>query len=270
MTTSTSRNAGQCAAYAEGVTSYAVGYCLQFARVCAGAAAKYPDATTASKHADLHGDRNPPRGSICYWTGGSHGYGHAAVSVGNQRIRTTDAPSPGYVSSQPLDWPETHWGLRWAGWAWDVNDQTIPHDEPPPEPEEDPMPDFINAKTAGTIKLKADAWHTIDWDNVTAGQDYIADGSPGVKVVGPYTASLAVHVTDRDGGKVQVQFVEFADGETVETNPVDTLGGVDYGRSTQVGSVADEKGRVLRARVRCSSDATLADASVMVLAFRPR
>lgn len=132
------------------------------------------------------------------------------------------------------------------------------------------MPDFINAKTAGAVKLKADAWHPIEWGKVTAGDDYIAKGSSGIKVVGPYTASLAVHVTDRDGGKVQVQFIEFADGEAVETNPVDTLGGFDYARTTQVGSVADEKGRVLRARVRCSNDATLADANVTVLAFRPR
>ena len=77
------------------------------------------------KHAGkLHTGHNPPRGAVVLWTGGSHGYGHAALSLGNHKILTTDPPGhSGGVGTQPLSMPETRWGLHYAGWTtwWGVD-----------------------------------------------------------------------------------------------------------------------------------------------------
>lgn len=107
------------------------GYCLQWSREKAGIAAMYPDAATAWRHtlAPHPGAFDPPRGAFAYWTGGSQGYGHIAVSVGQGRVRSTDAGGWGQVATVPLEWVWNHWGLPYAGWAWDVNNVTVPHDE---------------------------------------------------------------------------------------------------------------------------------------------
>ena len=115
---------------AEKSTTNSPGYCLQWSRERAGAPAVYPDASTAWRNTnDRHpGDRNPPRGSMVYWTGGSHGYGHIAVAVGGGKVRSTDSGGSGRVATVAISWPETYWGLPYAGWSWDVNETTIPHD----------------------------------------------------------------------------------------------------------------------------------------------
>jgi len=63
---------------------------------------------------------------MVYWLGGSHGYGHIAVSVGGGRVRSTDAGGAGRVATVAVGWFEDHWGLPYAGWADNVNDQVIP------------------------------------------------------------------------------------------------------------------------------------------------
>jgi hypothetical protein len=66
----------------------------------------------------LHTSHNPPRGAIVLWTGGSHGYGHAALSLGNGRILTTDPPGhAGGVGETSLNMPEVRWGHHYAGWT---------------------------------------------------------------------------------------------------------------------------------------------------------
>jgi hypothetical protein len=72
----------------------------------------------------LHTSHNPPRGAICLWTGGSHGYGHAALSLGGGRLLTTDPPGrSGGVGEVALNMPEVRWGHHWAGWTtwWGVD-----------------------------------------------------------------------------------------------------------------------------------------------------
>jgi|SRR5262245_956210 len=105
------------------------GYCLQQTRLWCGISSRYPDASTAWANTnDRHpGGRKPPRGAAVYWTGGSHGYGHIALSLGDGKIRSTDAGGSGRVATVQLGWVEAHWGLRYAGWAWDINEQTIKH-----------------------------------------------------------------------------------------------------------------------------------------------
>lgn len=108
-----------------------VGMCLQQVRQWADIPALHPDAATAWEHTgDRHpGDFDPPRGALAYWTGGSGGHGHIACSLGGRRIRTTDGDGPGRIATRPITWPNQEWGLTYAGWAWDVNGVTIPHDE---------------------------------------------------------------------------------------------------------------------------------------------
>lgn len=122
------RNAEDTARAAESSATNDPGMCLQWSRTRADIAALFPDAATAWRNA-FHrhkGDRDPPRGAMVYWLGGSHGYGHIAVSVGGGRVRSTDAAGAGNVATVALSWPEDHWGLPYAGWADNVNDVRIP------------------------------------------------------------------------------------------------------------------------------------------------
>lgn len=122
------RNAEETARSAEASTSNGVGMCLQWSRERATIPALHPDAATAWKHA-VHRhkkDRNPPRGAMVYWTGGSKGYGHIAVSLGNGKIRSSDAGGSGKPATVALTWPEQRWGMPYAGWADNVNDRVIP------------------------------------------------------------------------------------------------------------------------------------------------
>lgn len=104
------------------------GYCLIQVRTWAGIPARYGTASIAWLNTnDRHPkNRNPPRGAAVYWTGGSHGYGHIALSLGGGKIRSTDIPS-GKVSTVDLGWIERNWHHTYAGWAWDINEVTIPH-----------------------------------------------------------------------------------------------------------------------------------------------
>src|SRR5262245_22704699 len=122
------RDAESTATNAELATNNEPGMCLQWSRNRADIASMFPDAATAWKHAlDRHkGDRDPPRGAMVYWLGGSHGYGHIAVAVGGGKVRSTDAGGRGKVATVSVSWPEQNWGLPYAGWADNVNDVRIP------------------------------------------------------------------------------------------------------------------------------------------------
>jgi hypothetical protein len=81
-----------------------------------------------------HTDRHPPRGVPVAWGGGSHGNGHRAVSLGNGKIRSTDAGGRGRVATVDLDWPEKAWGLTYLGWSETISGLEIPVPEKPKPP----------------------------------------------------------------------------------------------------------------------------------------
>lgn len=86
-----------------------------------------------------HTDRNPPRGVPIAWSGGSHGYGHRAVSLGKNKdgvnmVRSTDAPVRGKVGTVPLDWFEKNWGLTYLGWSDTISGIPIPKPVTEPKP----------------------------------------------------------------------------------------------------------------------------------------
>ena len=95
------------------------GYCQQQTRMWSGIPSRYPDASTAWRNTNdrYPGNRNPPRGAHVFWTGGSHGYGHVAMSLGGGKVRSTDAGGAGKVATVDLGWVESAWGLPYAGWA---------------------------------------------------------------------------------------------------------------------------------------------------------
>jgi hypothetical protein len=122
------RDAAQTARAAERVTRNPPGYCLQWVHQRAGIPAKYLSASEAWQHAGHkhRGDRTPPVGAAVYWTGGSHGYGHIAISVGHGKVRSTDAGGEGRVATVPVGWAHRAWGLHYAGWSSSLNGYTIP------------------------------------------------------------------------------------------------------------------------------------------------
>lgn len=142
--------AEQSARNAEADTKNDPGMCQQQTRIWCGIGGGYPDASTAWKHTnDRHpGDRtNIPRGAAVYWTGGSKGFGHAALSLGNGKIRSTDAAGRGVVGTRTLEWFDQNWpSLRYAGWSWDINEVTIPHSDK----DDDDMP--LNAEDLNKIR----------------------------------------------------------------------------------------------------------------------
>ncbi|MGZ4483741.1 MAG: hypothetical protein ACXVW8_05415 [Nocardioidaceae bacterium] len=121
-------DATQTAVSARQSTRNAPGYCLRWAHLRAGIPPRYPTAADAWRHAtDRHpGDRRPPAGAAVYWTGGSHGFGHIAISVGHGKVRSTDAAGEGHVATVGVGWAHRNWGLRYAGWADSINGYTIP------------------------------------------------------------------------------------------------------------------------------------------------
>ncbi len=130
--------------------------------------------------------------------------------------------------------------------------------------EEDDVPDYAHAKLTKPVKLKADTWTAITWDTVVSNPNVFTAGQSGARIGGKrYTATLACHVTDRQGATVHTNFVEIEGKELVETNPAAGAGSVDRLVDTRIGSVG--KDRVLRARVRCKGPATLESASLVLL-----
>ncbi|RNL63659.1 hypothetical protein EFK50_07910 [Nocardioides marmoriginsengisoli] len=99
--------------------------CLKMVRGCYGVPAKAEDAATAWADAEhRHPEANPlaiPYGAPVFWTGGSKGHGHIAISTGNGECWSTDIKRPGYFDHVRIAEIERKWGLKLVGWAEDVN-----------------------------------------------------------------------------------------------------------------------------------------------------
>ena len=62
------------------------------------------------------GDRNPPVGSLLFWTTSGRA-GHVAIYVGGGMIATTDIPTDNKIGIVPATAPETQWGGTYVGWT---------------------------------------------------------------------------------------------------------------------------------------------------------
>lgn len=99
--------------------------CQRFVRTAIGAGGGARSASIAWSEADYKhaGDRNPPAGALVYWTGGSKGFGHAAISDGKGNIYTTHVG--GRVRLMPLSSLDGG-KLRYEGWSEDTNNVRVP------------------------------------------------------------------------------------------------------------------------------------------------
>lgn len=63
------------------------------------------------------GDINAPAGALVFWSGGSTGAGHVALSLGGGKIVSTDYPRSGITSTTTIDAISNGWGEHYQGWA---------------------------------------------------------------------------------------------------------------------------------------------------------
>lgn len=93
-------------------------------------AADAEDGWKSEPESARHGDRTPPAGVPVSYVGGSRDNGHRAISLGNGKIRSTDAGGSGVTATVDLGWPERAWGLKYVGWSETIDGIKIPL--PPP------------------------------------------------------------------------------------------------------------------------------------------
>lgn len=72
-----------------------------------------------------HNWYTPPAGVPVFWSGGSHGAGHVALSLGGGEVRSTDIRGRGTVATVSIDTIAKVWGLTYLGWAENLNGVTV-------------------------------------------------------------------------------------------------------------------------------------------------
>ena len=105
------------------------GWCLRDVRVCYRIPALAPDAIGAWNIAKTkHRETDPadiPRGYPVFWSGGSEGHGHIAISAGGGKCWSTDIKRAGYFDYVDIAEIHAQWGLTLLGWTADLNGRPI-------------------------------------------------------------------------------------------------------------------------------------------------
>ena len=206
----TASSPAQAVANGRAVTGYPVGYCQKYVRdPCWRVPSLYGSAIDAWNGARRRhpGDRNPPAGAPCYYSGGN--YGHAVISVGGGRIRSTDCPTSGRVNDTDLAWPERTWGYTYLGWTEDLNGVTLPGLDPtPPPPPEDPMPDTVNVHARGDQVLAAGEWTRVKLADPASDVAHLVHGNLIDLGGRPYVSTAVVTVDANGRGQARTRLVE--------------------------------------------------------------
>lgn len=109
--------------------------CLMFARSAYNIPSKYATASIAWSHTTQRGTGTPPRGALVWWTGGSHGAGHVAVSIGDGTCWTSDFGNDAYLGDGKIHRERIsniaqHASFTYRGWSRDINDVlAVPEEE---------------------------------------------------------------------------------------------------------------------------------------------
>ena len=124
------RTGADAIAWARNVSRYnPPGMCQQFTRLAFGAGGGAPSASKAWDWAKKkHPTKNAnsiPAGVPVFWKGGSRGFGHVAVSLGNGLVRSTDWPRSGQVGTARITDISRAWNQRLMGWTEDINGVTV-------------------------------------------------------------------------------------------------------------------------------------------------
>jgi len=118
---SSSRAVANALYYARKRTRFRAGWCDHVVALENGLA--YSGYVTAAAHFHAvptkyrHGTGTAPAGALCFWTGGSHGAGHVALSVGRGYCASTDIVATGYVNIVPISLIHSRWGQTYVGWT---------------------------------------------------------------------------------------------------------------------------------------------------------
>jgi len=124
------------------------GMCQQFTRTTFNVGSGAPSAAAAWHQANKRHPTNSttgiPAAVPVFWLGGSRGFGHAAVSLGNGLCRSTDWPSAGRVGTARISDINRAWGQDFQGWTEDINEVTV-WEKPKPKL---PIIDVSNAARA--------------------------------------------------------------------------------------------------------------------------
>lgn len=64
-----------------------------------------------------HSGRAIPAGGLAFFSGGSHGYGHVAISAGDGRLISNDINGAGTYTYTTISQIESKWGEKYVGWT---------------------------------------------------------------------------------------------------------------------------------------------------------
>lgn len=138
------RTPDQIVKHSLSITSGYGGLCLKFVRTCANIPGLYGSAKKAwanAKHKHTDGVRNAPKGAFVFLSHPKSQYGHVAIYLGNNKIRTTNSTTKRIHSDPIATW--TGWGYTLQGWSEDINGVRIPGlqpAKPKPKPKPNPQP----------------------------------------------------------------------------------------------------------------------------------
>ena len=112
-----------------------VGLCLATVRQYYGVGPGVPTAAASWAMSDhkrqVKSGTDCPRGVPVYWTGGSHGAGHIAISIGGGLCYSTDWKEAGRIDIARIDEITSRWGLDFKGFTWEVNGVQVWKPAPP-------------------------------------------------------------------------------------------------------------------------------------------
>jgi hypothetical protein len=115
------RSVTSALAWASSQRSFPTGMCLKFVRTCYKVPPQYATAAIAwSKTKYRHGG-TPPKGVPVWWTGGSRGFGHVAISAGGGFVISSDTGGRGRVGRTSIAHITKAWGQTYRGWTEDIN-----------------------------------------------------------------------------------------------------------------------------------------------------
>lgn len=93
------------------------------------------DATTAWGRTRHRGIGRAPRGAIVWWTGGTGGHGHVAISDGAGWCWSVDIRRSGFWDRVPVAEIASSWpALRYVGWSEDIDGVRVIELDPPTPP----------------------------------------------------------------------------------------------------------------------------------------
>lgn len=113
---------------AEAARTCAPGMCLATVRGWWRIPVGAPNAISAWRAvppAERHAFYTPPAGVPVFWSGGSTGAGHVALSLGGGLVRSGDIDGSGTVATVPIGKVHSKWGETYLGWTETLNGQRV-------------------------------------------------------------------------------------------------------------------------------------------------